>query len=470
MDDLREDPQDPIDAALAKIRAGGSTTPPSDSIDAALAKIRQGATPKGISVPAQRGDATTALPRNRRDTTGDLEAAGPAILGNLANIGGGGLPIVGPVLEGAQAGFRSIFRGQSFRDALGDIRGQTDAIPGPVKAMESAAGGMLIPGASALSPAKFGALAGAAPAVLDPNPDRGIGSRVAGGTLGAAVGGLVGSLADKSQVGLRALAAPNATDNILSRQAERAASAKQLYSAALAEGRANGVTPEVQAYLQEPEIAARVKALQQLDQFKNVPAESPEMLDALYKSLSDEGKMIGKGLAQPDPSKPNTGRFREQNVQSLKSRLLGATEAPGVSQVGPFVGQNTGMMPSYRDAVADFAKRSADIDAVGKGMTALQGADNPRPTFKNITSKQPKTPQTFSEFVNGAQPSEVAAAKEGVLGDLRNAMGQKQGLTGAPFRKTAGNAADLLRRADPNDLGSLFARLGLSGLNGLRPE
>lgn len=443
-------------------------------------------------------------------------------VGNTAS----GIP--GVEATGAYAG--SKMGGIPYQEALKRIRDQEATIPSGLRIAERMVGAAPLAAVLPGSPAVAGAIMGGANQALSADPMSG-GERIARTGTGAAGGAVVGKGLDKLQMGLRALApkflggTPDPASNIIARQAERAASAKNLYDAALAEGHANGATPAIQAYLAEPDIAARVAQLQKLDQFKHIAPDGPEMLDALHKSLVDEAHAITKGLAVQDPSKPNTGRFKLQDVQGKKQELVRAMQAPPTETVTPTTAQSPnptlrqglsdfdtrkgvaaqrtegtvaqqmarqalerhsaeqivqpplrgapvpytietgpGMMPTYGDAVKDFAQRSADINAVGKGMTASQGATKPtRPTFNQITAKNPKTPQTFSEWVKTASPSEIQAAKEGIIGDVGNAI-HEPGKTLKPFRKATGVGADLLRRADSNDPGSMAAKLGLTFL------
>lgn len=487
-------------------------------------------------VPAVRPDVSRALPTNRPNARGDFQAA-TANPGEQASFIGRG--IAANALNAAQAipGMEAIEAGAgalgsrftdtplSYRESLATLRGETERIPAAARLAEQAAfGGRYFPQAlRGMSPAKAGMLIGGSGQALAADPDQSLAERGLRTAAGTVAGGVTGKLLDMGTTAVRAAAAKGATRNILDRQAERAASAKRLYDAALAEGRANEVTPQIREFLAEEEIAKRVADLQKLDEFKNLAPESPEMLDALYKRLSDEAKTAAKALAVADPSKPNLGRFYERGIRGLKDRLLNVVSTPGVKPpltmeipgettvlpTRPLVGPESArehlrqraeaaagsltspvnrqtsvsaavdrvlartaaknevaittptmrvqtapaesmpaMMPKYREAVEDFARRTAEINAVGKGMTVSQASTSAkRPTFKQITSKEPKTPETFAQWVSGATPGERAAASEGILGDIANATGEKS-WTFAPFRRAASTGAALLRSAD----------------------
>lgn len=141
--------------------------------------------------PAVRGaaaDATGALQRERPDASGDFEAAAP-ILGGVASL----LRDV-PGGEAAQSAVRALVRRQSYADARNDIRDAEDEAPALARIPARVAGGALSALALPLSPVMQGMAHGAATSALDSDPERGMGSRVAGavgrgvseGALGAA--------------------------------------------------------------------------------------------------------------------------------------------------------------------------------------------------------------------------------------------------------------------------------------------
>jgi hypothetical protein len=310
---------------------------------------------------------------------------------------------------------------------------------------------------------------------------------------------------------------------LLRKQAERAASAKDLYAAAAAEGKAHEATPAIRQFLSDPDIQDIVTGLQQTDQFANVSPESYDMLDAIYKTLSDQAKQAQKGLDALSPTKANQGRFRLSDIKGKQQKLLRAMGAPGASVVqetqtipamttaqsprpdtrtalGNFRdmftvaakrGEGTpqqqmarralerhsaessiepirggagpheltteriqyapAVAPTYERAVQDYAKRSAEIDAIQRGYEALRSSlSNSLPTAKNLTRK---TPEAFAEWAVKASPVEVAGAREGILGGLKMAAPRRLSINplrgfGVPNALSAvGNASDLLRSA-----------------------
>ena len=124
----------------------------------------------------------------------------------------------------------------------------------------------------------------------------------------------------------------------------------------------------VRAFVNEPDIADIVSRLQGQRQFANVDATDPVMLDAIYKDLSDQSAAIKRGLAGANPK--NMGRFAQQDIQGAKQQALNAYDT---------------VMPSYRDAVNDFADQSQQIDAYRKAYGAFRTALSPNiPSANNL--------------------------------------------------------------------------------------
>lgn len=509
--------------------------------------------------PPVRADNLAALARNRPNASGDFQAAtrNPGqqarFVGNVAASHALNTLQGIPGVEAAEAGIGSMFSPMSYEQSLGALRGRIKRDVGPAAGLEKFA--MAAPLAAVLpgNPAVAGALLGGADQALSADPIHSLGDvgwRAAKTVGGAAAGYGVGKLADVGVTSLRSLAAKNPAKALIQAQAERAVSAKQLYGAALSEGRNNEATQAIRNFVSDPELAPRVQALQAMEQFKHTPADSPEMLDALYKSLSDEAKQIGKGLAGLDPSKPNTGRFRQANVVALKDRLLNALERPGVkppltldvapevfetapsvvnqgrdAMTGPVMEGTAGrargdasqvaldpsgravavsprdvqgpagpafqlraqpekvtpgvrietpgmrvqtapaeavapMMPSYRAAVEDYAKRTADIEALKRGYGAVRNEmAGGLPAPNNLGKKDAAG---FAEWAKNAKTSEIQNAQRGILGATSDAYGLP-GKTLAPGRRAAGVSGDLLRSAptDQQQFIDLLQKLGL---------
>jgi hypothetical protein len=422
-------------------------------------------------------------------------------------------------MEVAQAGVRALVRREPYRQSLAEIQDATGKIPTPLRVGEKIAGALPVAAVLPASPALSGAIIGGADEALSANPDESLTERGVRTGIGAVTGAVIGKGLDKATTIAKALipasmggAGPTA-DRLLQMQADRAQSARALYGTALDDGQGKAPTQAIIDYTNEPEIADRIAKLRELEPLKNLAPTDPQMLDALYKSFSDEAKAVQKSAGAIDPTKINLGRFRGQHIAARQSQLLDAMSTPGTETTTipapqtaqspapslrdalqnfrdrqtaaytrtagttdqqmarqalerhdaesivspPLTGapsaqtittQTPPMMPSYPQAVNDFKQRSQNIDALQKGYEALRTslADN-LPTAKNLTRK---TPQAFAEWVRTANQEQVDAARQGVLGAVRDALA-KPGVTFAPGRRAAGNAAKLLRLTPTTD-------------------
>lgn len=386
----------------------------------------------------------------------------PGYLGRLATHAlntGQGMPGMEMLEAGAgAAGSKLTDHPIDYATSLATLRDKTDSIGGGASWLEHVAGGLPMLPFLPANPMKAGALLGASGSLLSADPVSSPEDMLTreGKTAGMGLlGGLLGKSADMAESGVRASAVGTPAAQMFDKMAARTASAKRLYDAALAEGKGKPFTPALKAFVAEPEVAEIVSELQSTSH-KGVPAESPEMLDALYKVLSDRAGVAQKGLDAVSPTRANIGRFRLQGIRQQQEGLLDQMSG-GSSLPGP--------MPTYRNAVADFAKRTADMKALGRGSDQLMESM----TGKLVGSKQlmKKTPEAFADWANTASPSEIAAAKSGILGQTGAAFGLP-GKTFGPGRRAMNNAGSLLRMIDPNDLSVAATRLGLLGMNSLR--
>jgi hypothetical protein len=528
-------PSDPLEQLKAL-----KTQPPQQGHDY-HAEFQSGALAKRMAGANARD---TASAEELDDTSaGPLRAAGQALAATGANIAQGI-----PGMERAQAAIGTIGTGDTYGQSLDRLRKTTGKIQGPLRTAERIAGSiplMAVPGARALSPVAGGALLGGADQALSADEMSG-GERAARTAGGAAFGAATGKLGEAVLTGGRMLLTKNPAANLLMQQAKRAESAKAMYDAALKSGQGKAITPEIQSFLADPEITPIIEQLQATSH-RGVAAESPEMLDAIYKTLSDQAKLIKKGMSVSDPSRPNTGRFRGEFVNSMKNKLLSAMEKPSTitttkevpaletarspnpsvpdaidafrarsgeaarrAQGGaqpnknPFSSQASAetqaqrsaremlerqsaekivspslsgapqphtiteethlpaVMPTYRHAVEDYAKRSGEIEATQRGYDALRGGLSKRlPSSKNLTTK---TPEGLTEWAKSITPAQKEAAQSGVLG------GVKLAVKATPF--TEGRRALLKAPSIGRSIGSrsqamsdLLAKLGLVAAN-----
>lgn len=243
--------------------------------------------------------------------------------------------------------------------------------------------------------------------------------RAAGTVVGGVAGGLLGKGLEVAGTAVQGLAATKPIRSLIEMGLERAKAAKQLYNTAFAEGNANAMTPatqEIDDFLKEPLIASVVDDLQQVREFRNVPPNSPKMLDAIIKELSDRSGMIRRGQMAANPSRPNAGRIREQEVAGLKEQGLDAISGP------------TGPMPTYITAVQDYARRSRLMDAYRRGYESVRSeATVGLPSIGGI---EKRAPESFGQWLQkqsrNLSPAETAelqkAGADGVAGATKEAM------------------------------------------------
>jgi hypothetical protein len=336
----------------------------------------------------------------------------------------------------------------SYEQSLGALRSVTGEIDPKTAALEKFLGALSLAPVLPKNPVTAGALLGGADRALSADPVTSLLGRAGSTAVGAGVGAATGKLLDMAFTGARSLFATKPAANLIAKQAERAKSAAQLYGAAMAEGKAAAVTPQIQSFLAEPDVAEIVGELQQTRPFANVAPDSPEMLDAVYKTLSDRAAQVKKGLEAVSPNRPNIGRFRRQDIQAAKTQALGAMDTT---------------MPSYREAVNDFATRSREMDALRRGYDALiKKAANTAPSAKQLTRT---TPEAFADWTTTAQPEELQGAVQGLLGGTKQEVLADNLLSLHRRGRAAMSAAGpLLRTIQPN--ASLPASLGLLGLYG----
>lgn len=386
--------------------------------------------------------------------TGQLPASakpptsGPGWAAHVLNISKG---IQG--MERLEAAAGAIGNNIPYEQSLKALRDVTGQVTGNAATAEHI-GGSLVPLAfpflRGLSAVKAGAALTGADQALSADQmspaERAV--RTAGG---ATLGAVLGRVADVGVTGVRSLLTKNTASQLLEKQAARAASANRLYGAALAEGQGQQATPAIKAFLAEPDIAEIVTELQSTRPFQGASAESPEMLDAVYKTLSDRAATVKKGLESVTPNKPNIGRFRGQDIKAAQEDALNAIS--GSSMPGP--------MPTYREAVADFAKRSREMEAIQRGNDAVRaGMSKAIPSGKAALKK---SPETFADWMaTKGTPADATAATQGILGAVKTGMQRAPLTTG---RRALMAAPGLLHETD-GSLPALLAKFGLLSVTG----
>jgi len=228
--------------------------------------------------------------------------------------------------------------------------------------------------------------------------------------------------------------------------ATRAANARPLYAAAMAEGRGAEMTPQVRAVLDEPIMQRAMARLRTLDAFRDIPDESPEMLDALYKVLSDRHATI-KAAQLVDPE--NLGRFQQADLESLKGRFLDALGATGVVDVPvPPMQVAQSPAPSLRDAIEAHRTRLGQSVTRREGTVmqqtarealerrsaeaavpaAVTGTPAPRAVQREIRPMMPSYGKAVTQFADDSRLRDAYALGTEMfnkpVGDVRAAMGK----------------------------------------------
>lgn len=315
------------------------------------------------------------------------------------------------ILQGPQAAIRALARGQTYRDALGDIRGAQEDLPTGARFLPGVAGealaAMAVPFVRA-NPFRGSAAMGVAEGLTEADPDVGPGMR---GALAGAKGlgyGLMGTVSDIAPGIARAAKATPADEAVLQMLTDRASSAKTMYERALAAGRNREVTPAIRDFLAEPDIAPIVADIRGTREFAALAPDSPEMLDQVYKTLSDQLGRLRKGAELLRPSRPNAGRLAQGDVKAAQEQLLSALETPKDVVAMRTRSTAPAFMPEYRAAVDDYATRSRELQAYLSGRRALKTAGKGGVMTDRELVKE--SPAQFLDGVEAMSPAERANA------------------------------------------------------------
>lgn len=340
----------------------------------------------------------------------------------------------------------------TYKQSLETLRGMTGKIPTGLRIAEQAVGGLAVPIPKGWSAAKTGGMFGAASQALSADPiedGTDLAMRAGKTALGGLIGNKAGKYIERGVTALRGLKTPRYDEALIGQLRDRTNSARQLYASALEEGRGKEATESLQSFLADEDIAPYVEQLRQSPSLQG--KDTPEILDALFKELSDQHGLVTKRLAQANPSRPNIqGRVRGADIQLQKDRLLTAMETPDVNvapnQSAPSVQhrlerqlqttETPGMMPSYRTAVEDFAARSKRLEDLRRGyQTQRVNMGTSTPADRNVTKY---SPAAFSDWAGNATPQALDDATSGILGNVSQGEGQ--------YGRSLDVAAKLLRR------------------------
>ncbi len=324
---------------------------------------------QGPSIPSAKADASSALPFNRPNPTGDYGPLGRAVVDNVANIA-----TSLPGTLAAASGIRSLIRGQPYKDAYTDLSAAKQRIPAPIRIAENVVGSgpaALIPG----SPAMVGAGLAAADQLLDANPDRGVGSRVGGAAIAAPLGYATGKIADAAVTKIRSMNAPTLGRAALDREAATRSADVSAYGQAAREADAvGGTSPAIQQALALPKVAPYVKAVRSADEFAK--ADDATVLREAYKLMSERQGMLEGRLSNSD-FKAGTS-LENRDIGAQKGALLAATTRESSAVTPPVVpAANVSIRDASGRLRGDLSQVSAeDLDKEWSRLAELNAREN----------------------------------------------------------------------------------------------
>lgn len=377
--------------------------------------------PQGMT-PVQRFDASQEREQRRERFRRELGMI-PATIANVSR------DI--PGAEAAQAAARAVARRQPYREALGDIRQATEALPTAVSVPTRMAGGALagavMPGSTvARQAAGFGALSG----LTEASPDMGVQERIARGAGSAVLGGALAKGAQTVGTVARAMRGQTRPAQMLAEQEARDAAAQPLYE----QFRALGELPPTDRLtdlLTLPVIRRAIRTVRsESPDLRDLADTDARVLDAVYKRIGQRAFRSSTGF--------ETGQARTALLEAID-------EASG------------GL---YRPAVETFREGSRNMAAVQRGARALQRAASPTGGTTERAALQ-ESPEALSRWSAQASPAERERAVGGVLGevkqrgmsDLLTPVGLREQISFLPGVRRAATAAQIIEELERQGLG-----------------
>lgn len=344
-------------------------------------------------------ESTHGLNRNRDGASGDFEAVAPAVPGLVA-----AATQALPGMEAVQAGARSVVRRQPYRDALSDMRRQTDAIPGAVKfGLQTAVAAPFWP--LSKNPATMGALFFGAHAALDADPDLSAGQRATNTAKQGAYGWGLGKAGELGYVMARAAGTPSYSAQRLAQKQRIKQTDAVNYGKAEAEGAAfTGPRPDkLDAAFEAPDIKPYVEAVRSTRQFAN--ADDATVLREAYKLLSERQRMMGRRVLTADDFKAGS-TLEGREIGLAKQQLAEAADE---------------VMPSFRAANAEHARLEAEAAAAKLGARA--GKNIIRNTEPMGKKAETESAEALRKAMKAMSPEERHAAEQAMLGKLKKDLG-----------------------------------------------
>lgn len=379
--------------------------------------------PVGMT-PTQRFDASQEREQRRERFRRELGMI-PATIANVSR------DI--PGAEAAQAAARAVARRQPYREALGDIRQATEALPTAVSVPTRMAGGALagavMPGSTvARQAAGFGALSG----LTEASPDMGVQERIARGAGSAVVGGALAKGAQTVGTVARAMRGPTRAAREIAEETRRDALADPLYDAFRAQPPAQP-TQRLAVIMDLPVVRSALRAVRSENNIlRNLPDTDPRVLDAVYKRVGD---------------KAFTSKFGFDTDQSRRE-LMGAIDDAFTGGV------------QYSPATQAFAEGTANMEASLRGARSLQRATSPG-TGATLNASLEDSPEALMRWARTATPREREMAVGGMLGevkqhgltDIATPFGLRGGFSLLPGARRAVKAAEIIEELERQGLG-----------------
>lgn len=453
MDDLKARAM----AAAKEARDRGATR---EQIESVVAQIMGSAGQPTMPQMPVRPDASDTSRQGQGIS--DMQAMGQMV----ANTAATPMQVI-PGAEAVQAGARSLVRGQSYREARGDIQEAKLPAAMALPLQAPVIGGLLRPAAANVpravqaaarltrTPAKAGATYGAASQALSADPDISIGERATRTGVGAVVGAVAGKVPDVASVYGRAWFSRRGSPDQMAVQAKEKLDqvAGKLYERAAAEAAASPTRLAVVGnLLARPTIKPYTDAVRSSDKF--AAADDPTVVREVYRQLSDAERALRRAL-KSDPAKANEIRRELTDVVTAKREVTAVTDQ---------------IMPTFSKANAVYAAGMRRIEAMGEGVAAALRVFGQTPTGRNtLTKGRAAYEQRFSRM----KPADRNAAVQAFLAETRNRTNPAlnfnlfRSLTG-PIRAT--RAADFLRNAGDETqlLTDYLVKAGIVGGTGQR--
>lgn len=306
-----------------------------------------------------------------------------------------------PGAEALQAGARALVRGQSYRDALNDIRGAEDAAPSAVRRLNRFAGGAVassaVPGGAVIGGARYGILTG----LLQADPDADIHQRIRAAATGGIVGAGAGKLANVGTTALRGVFAKSSGEVSRALTSGMKAADEAAYGRAAQEGAMpQPMPPEVHAAFNAPDIKPFVDVVR--DSRKFAGADEPTILREAYKLMSERQGVLGTRVLNAADHKAGT-TLENADIGLAKQQLLSAADQ---------------VMPSFRPAVEQHARLAGNRAAFQTMSDAAKRLI--RNTSIPAKKLDKQSEEAVLEAVQKMKEEAAGAGLDGALGRLKD--------------------------------------------------